>query len=137
MAINLSKRNARGCFKLTTRTLTGLWKASASKSKKQHGNQLFHFSVQVLSDVFLSWRFSSSGLHYGGRRMSFLLFCFSAFLHFLTSLFYGRSCFSHSSTRLFFGPIIVSLLALSASDLQEPKGSAKSPSLTSFPSLRA
>ena len=69
--------------------------------------------------------------------MSFLLFCFSAFLHFLTSLFYGRSCFSHSSTRLFFGLIIVSLLALSASDLQEPKGSAKSPSLTSFPSLRA
>src|SRR5262249_15907000 len=39
------------------------------------------------------------------RRVSFLLFCFSAFLHFLTGLFYGRSCFFHSSTRLFFGLI--------------------------------
>jgi hypothetical protein len=38
-------------------------------------------------------------------RSSLLRFCFSAFLHFLTSLFYGRSCFFHGSTRLFFGLI--------------------------------
>src|SRR5262249_42189998 len=36
-------------------------------------------------------------------RSSLLRFCFSAFLHFFTSLFYSLSCFFHGSTRLFFG----------------------------------
>jgi hypothetical protein len=42
MAIKLIERNAHVCFKLITRT-TITWKASESESKKQYGNQLFHF----------------------------------------------------------------------------------------------
>jgi hypothetical protein len=42
MAIKLIERNAHVCFKLITRTMI-TWKASASESKKQYGNQLFHF----------------------------------------------------------------------------------------------
>ena len=42
MAIKLIERNAHVCFKLITRT-TITWKAPGSESKKQYGNQLFHF----------------------------------------------------------------------------------------------
>src|SRR5258705_2746907 len=42
MAIKLIERNAHIGFKLITRT-TITWEASGSESKKQYGNQLFHF----------------------------------------------------------------------------------------------
>ena len=42
MAIKLIERNAHVCFKIITRT-TMTWQASGSESKKQYGNQLFHF----------------------------------------------------------------------------------------------
>jgi hypothetical protein len=42
MAIKLIERNAHVCFKIITRT-TITWQASGSESKKQYGNQLFHF----------------------------------------------------------------------------------------------
>jgi hypothetical protein len=42
MAIKLIERYAHVCFKLITRTMI-TWKASASESKKQYGNQPFHF----------------------------------------------------------------------------------------------
>ena len=56
MAIKLIERNAHVCFKLITRT-TITWKASRSESKKQYGNQLFHFlppySTQMTTSIFL------------------------------------------------------------------------------------
>jgi hypothetical protein len=48
MAIKLIERNAHVCFKLITRT-TITWKASGSESKKQYGNQLFHFLLALIS----------------------------------------------------------------------------------------
>jgi hypothetical protein len=42
MAIKLIERNAHVCSKIITRT-TITWQASGSESKKQYGNQLFHF----------------------------------------------------------------------------------------------
>jgi Ribonuclease HepT-like len=48
MAIKLIERNAHVCFKLITRTMI-TWKASASESKKQYGNQLFHFLSPLLN----------------------------------------------------------------------------------------
>jgi hypothetical protein len=43
MAIVLIERNAHVCFKFKTRTAI-TWNASESESKKQYGNQRFHFS---------------------------------------------------------------------------------------------
>ena len=42
MAIKLIERNAHVSFKLIARAIIR-WKASGSESKKQYGNQLFHF----------------------------------------------------------------------------------------------
>jgi hypothetical protein len=42
MAIKLIERNAHVSFKIITRT-TITWQASGSESKKQYGNQFFHF----------------------------------------------------------------------------------------------
>jgi hypothetical protein len=62
MAIKLIERNAHVCFKLITRTMI-TWKASASESKKQYGNQLFHFlplTQQPLAIQFPRWTRHSS-----------------------------------------------------------------------------
>ena len=42
MAIKLIERNAHVSFKLIARAMI-TWKASGRESKKQYGNQLFHF----------------------------------------------------------------------------------------------
>jgi len=49
MAIKLIERNARIRFKLTARTMI-TWKASGGESKKQYGNQLFHFRPLYSTD---------------------------------------------------------------------------------------
>jgi S1/P1 Nuclease len=57
MAIKLIKRNAHVSFKLIARAMIR-WKASGRESKKQYGNQLFHF-LPLLNrwthPFFLAW----------------------------------------------------------------------------------
>jgi hypothetical protein len=68
MAIKLSERNARVCFKLTTGTTTYWWQASGSESKKQYDNQLFHFvpltQQMATSTVFLNLDQAQFGVNF-------------------------------------------------------------------------